>query len=64
MPFPGSIPTDLANAITSGALSQARSTTVGRILTQMFAFGMFDNPQPAPSPPPSPARRTSRPRCS
>ena len=46
MPFPGSIPTDLANAITSGALSQYTiNAAVGRILTQMFAFGMFDNPQ-------------------
>ncbi len=46
MPFPGSIPTDLANAITSGALSQYTiNEAVGRILTQMFAFGMFDNPQ-------------------
>ena len=45
MPFPGSIPTDLANAITSGALSQSTiNDRVGRILTQMFAFGMFDNP--------------------
>ncbi len=46
MPFPGSIPTDLANAITAGTLSQATiNDRVGRILTQMFAFGMFDNPQ-------------------
>ncbi len=46
MPFPGSIPADLANAITSGALSQYTiNEAVGRILTQMFAFGMFDNPQ-------------------
>jgi beta-glucosidase len=46
MPFPGSIPTDLANAITSGALTQSTiNDRVGRILTQMFAFGMFDNPQ-------------------
>jgi beta-glucosidase-like glycosyl hydrolase len=45
MPFPGSIPTDLANAISSGALSQSTiNDRVGRILTQMFAFGMFDNP--------------------
>jgi len=46
MPFPGSIPADLANALTSGALSQSTiNDRVGRILTQMFAFGMFDNPQ-------------------
>jgi beta-glucosidase-like glycosyl hydrolase len=46
MPFPGSIPADLANAITAGTLSQATiNDRVGRILTQMFAFGMFDNPQ-------------------
>jgi len=45
MPFPGSIPTDLANAISSGTLSQYTvNAAVGRILTQMFAFGMFDNP--------------------
>jgi beta-glucosidase-like glycosyl hydrolase len=45
MPFPGSIPTDLANAISSGALSQSTiNDRVGRILTQMFALGMFDNP--------------------
>jgi beta-glucosidase-like glycosyl hydrolase len=44
MPFPGSIATDLANAISSGALSQyVVNEAVGRILTQMFAFGMFDN---------------------
>ncbi len=45
MPFPGSIPTDLANAIANGTLSQcAINAAVARILTQMFAFGMFDNP--------------------
>ncbi|HET9168629.1 MAG TPA: glycoside hydrolase family 3 C-terminal domain-containing protein [Actinospica sp.] len=45
MPFPGSIATDLANAISSGALSQyVVNEAVGRILTQMFAFGMFDDP--------------------
>jgi beta-glucosidase-like glycosyl hydrolase len=45
MPFPGSIPADLANAIKNGTLSQyAVNAAVGRILTQMFAFGMFDNP--------------------
>ena len=44
MPFPGSIATDLAAAISSGALSQyVVNEAVGRILTQMFAFGMFDN---------------------
>jgi beta-glucosidase-like glycosyl hydrolase len=46
MPFPGSIPADLANAISSGALSQYTiNDRVARVLTQMFAFGMFDNPQ-------------------
>jgi beta-glucosidase len=46
MPFPGSIPSDLASAISSGTLSQYTvNEAVGRILTQMFAFGMFDNPQ-------------------
>jgi len=45
MPFPGSIPTDLANAVTNGTLSQYTvNAAVSRILTQMFAFGMFDNP--------------------
>jgi beta-glucosidase len=45
MPFPGSIATDLATAITNGTLSQYTvNAAVGRILTQMFAFGMFDNP--------------------
>ncbi|MEY9893107.1 beta-glucosidase [Catenulispora sp. MAP5-51] len=45
MPFPGSIPTDLANAVKAGTLSQyAVNAAVSRILTQMFAFGMFDNP--------------------
>jgi beta-glucosidase len=45
MPFPGSIATDLANAIASGTLSQYTiNAAVGRILTQMFAFGLFDNP--------------------
>ena len=46
MPFPGSIPSDLGSAISSGTLSQYTvNEAVGRILTQMFAFGMFDNPQ-------------------
>ncbi|WP_307846183.1 glycoside hydrolase family 3 C-terminal domain-containing protein [Actinospica durhamensis] len=45
MPFPGSIPSDFAAAITAGTLSQYTvNEAVGRILTQMFAFGMFDNP--------------------
>ncbi|HEV3171596.1 MAG TPA: glycoside hydrolase family 3 C-terminal domain-containing protein, partial [Actinocrinis sp.] len=45
MPFPGSIATDLGNAVTAGTLSQYTiNAAVGRILTQMFAFGMFDNP--------------------
>jgi hypothetical protein len=45
MPFPGSIATDLANAISAGTLSQyGVNAAVGRILTQMFAFGLFDNP--------------------
>ncbi len=45
MPFPGSIATDLANAVANGTLSQyAVNAAVARILTQMFAFGMFDNP--------------------
>ncbi|HEY4018140.1 MAG TPA: glycoside hydrolase family 3 C-terminal domain-containing protein [Pseudonocardiaceae bacterium] len=45
MPFPGSIPTDLGNAITAGTLSQYTvNEAVGRILTQLFAFGVFDNP--------------------
>ncbi len=45
MPFPGSIPADMAAAIANGTLSQyAVNAAVARILTQMFAFGMFDNP--------------------
>jgi beta-glucosidase-like glycosyl hydrolase len=45
MPFPGSIASDLASAIASGTLSQYTvNEAAGRILTQMFAFGMFDNP--------------------
>ena len=45
MPFPGSIATDLANAIAAGTLSQYTvNAAVGRVLTEMFAFGMFDNP--------------------
>ncbi|HWG28517.1 glycoside hydrolase family 3 C-terminal domain-containing protein [Actinospica sp.] len=46
MPFPGSIASDLSSAISSGAMSQYTvNEAVGRILTQMFAFGMFDNAQ-------------------
>ncbi len=46
MPFPGPIASDLAAAIAAGTLSQSTvNEAVGRILTQMFAFGMFDNPQ-------------------
>ena len=46
MPFPGSIASDLSAAISNGTLSQYTvNEAVGRILTQMFAFGMFDNPQ-------------------
>ena len=45
MPFPGSIASDLGTAISNGTLSQYTvNEAVGRILTQMFAFGMFDNP--------------------
>jgi len=45
MPFPGSIASDLSTAISNGTLSQYTvNEAVGRILTQMFAFGMFDNP--------------------
>src|ERR1700761_6733298 len=44
MPFPGSIPQDMANAIANGTLSQyAVNAAVARILTEMFAFGMFEN---------------------
>ena len=46
MPFPGSIASDLSAAISAGTLSQSTvNEAVSRILTQMFAFGMFDNPQ-------------------
>ncbi|HUN33829.1 MAG TPA: glycoside hydrolase family 3 C-terminal domain-containing protein, partial [Trebonia sp.] len=45
MPFPGSIASDLGSAISAGTLSQYTvNEAVGRILTEMFAFGMFDNP--------------------
>ena len=44
MPF--SDATTLQPALTAGTLSQATiNGAVDRILTQMFAFGMFDNPQ-------------------
>jgi beta-glucosidase len=44
MPF--SDATTLQPALTAGTLSQATlNAAVSRILTQMFAFGMFDNPQ-------------------
>src|SRR3984957_18791317 len=44
MPF--SDATTLQPALTAGTLSQATvNGAVARILTQMFAFGMFDNPQ-------------------
>jgi beta-glucosidase len=44
MPFPGSIASDVSSAISAGTLSQYTvNEAVGRILTQMFAFGLFDN---------------------
>ncbi len=43
MPFPDA--TNLQPALAAGTLSQTVNGAVGRILTQMFAFGMFDNPQ-------------------
>jgi beta-glucosidase len=44
MPF--SDASGVAAALKAGQLSQATlNAVVGRILTQMFAFGMFDNPQ-------------------
>ena len=47
-------PSNVAAALANGTLSQATvNAAVARILTQMFAFGMFDNPaRPARSPPP------------
>jgi beta-glucosidase len=46
MPFPGSIASELSAAISAGTLSQSTvNEAVSRILTQMFAFGMFDNAQ-------------------
>jgi beta-glucosidase len=45
MPFPGAIGTDVAAALANGTLSQYTvNEAVGRVLTEMFAFGMFDNP--------------------
>ncbi|QMU79582.1 carbohydrate-binding protein [Streptacidiphilus sp. PB12-B1b] len=44
MPF--SDASDITAALTAGTLSQATvNAIVARILTQMFAFGLFDNPQ-------------------
>jgi beta-glucosidase len=44
MPFTDA--SDVAAALTAGTLNQATvNAIVARILTQMFAFGMFDNPQ-------------------
>jgi len=44
MPF--SDASGVAAALAAGQLSQATlNAVVGRVLTQMFAFGMFDNPQ-------------------
>jgi beta-glucosidase len=44
MPF--STASGVAAALAAGQLSQATvNAVVGRILTQMFAFGMFDNPR-------------------
>ena len=44
MPF--SDASDITAALTAGTLSQATvNALVSEILTQMFAFGMFDNPQ-------------------
>jgi beta-glucosidase-like glycosyl hydrolase/uncharacterized protein involved in high-affinity Fe2+ transport len=46
MPFPGAIASDVSAALANGTLSQYTvNEAVGRILTEMFAFGMFDNPQ-------------------
>jgi beta-glucosidase len=43
MPFSNA--SDVAAALTAGTLNQATlNAVVARILTQMFAFGMFDNP--------------------
>jgi beta-glucosidase len=44
MPFSDS--SDVSAALSAGTLNQATlNAIVARILTQMFAFGMFDNPQ-------------------
>ena len=44
MPFSNA--SDVSAALTAGTLNQATlNAAVARILTQMFAFGMFDNPQ-------------------
>ncbi len=46
MPFPDAIASDVSAALATGTLSQYTvNEAVGRILTEMFAFGMFDNPQ-------------------
>ena len=43
MPFSNA--SDVSAALTAGTLNQATlNAAVARILTQMFAFGMFDNP--------------------
>ncbi|HJP80713.1 MAG TPA: glycoside hydrolase family 3 C-terminal domain-containing protein [Pseudonocardiaceae bacterium] len=45
MPF-NSYATDLGNALANGTFNQSTlNAIVARILTQMFSFGMFDNPQ-------------------
>jgi beta-glucosidase len=44
MPFSNA--SDVSAALTAGTLNQATlNASVARILTQMFAFGLFDNPQ-------------------
>ncbi len=45
MPF-NSYATDLGNALANGSFNQSTlNAIVARILTQMFTFGMFDNPR-------------------
>jgi hypothetical protein len=45
MPF-NSYANDLGSALSNGTFSQAElNAIVGRVLTQLFAFGIFDNPQ-------------------
>ena len=45
MPFSNA--SDVSSALAAGTLNQATlNAVVARILTQMFAFGMFDNPSP------------------